>query len=182
MPRDGVIQERTFAHTGADLTSATNLENGKVMYQYDGSHHVTKRTDIAERAASSFSSVIACIVDARSTQGRDAGGIHRPTGRVPQSRRGGARCHDPQTGTEARALHPHRHSGLRPATLQIRERPRRATGSTSASPAIRVTFRCMSPRAASPTATKKRSPRQTSAKAACASSASAIWTRPRSRN
>uniref|UniRef100_Q024R0 YD repeat protein n=1 Tax=Solibacter usitatus (strain Ellin6076) TaxID=234267 RepID=Q024R0_SOLUE len=32
-------------YTGSDMTSATNPENGTVTYQYDGSHHVTKRTD-----------------------------------------------------------------------------------------------------------------------------------------
>ena len=45
MPRSNGTQTRTFAYTGADLTSATNPENGTVTYQYDGSHHVTKRTD-----------------------------------------------------------------------------------------------------------------------------------------
>ncbi|MBS1860014.1 MAG: RHS repeat protein, partial [Acidobacteria bacterium] len=45
MPRNGVTQTRTFVYTGSDLTSATNPENGTVTYQYDGSHHVTKRTD-----------------------------------------------------------------------------------------------------------------------------------------
>ena len=32
-------QTRTFAYTGADMTSATNPENGTVTYQYDGAHH-----------------------------------------------------------------------------------------------------------------------------------------------
>ena len=45
MPRSNGTQTRTFAYTGADLTSATNPENGTVTYQYDLSHHVTKRTD-----------------------------------------------------------------------------------------------------------------------------------------
>ena len=45
MPRSNGTQTRTFVYTGADLTSATNPENGTVTYQYDGSHHVTKRTD-----------------------------------------------------------------------------------------------------------------------------------------
>jgi len=38
-------QTRTFNYTGTDLTSTTNPENGTVTYQYDGSHHVTKKTD-----------------------------------------------------------------------------------------------------------------------------------------
>jgi RHS repeat-associated protein len=38
-------QTRSFAWSGADLTSSTNPENGTVTYQYDGSHHVTQRTD-----------------------------------------------------------------------------------------------------------------------------------------
>ena len=45
MPRSNGTQTRTFVYTGADLTSATNPENGTVTYQYDGSHRVTKRTD-----------------------------------------------------------------------------------------------------------------------------------------
>ena len=45
MPRGGAPQTRTFVYTGADLTSATNPENGTVTYQYDASHKVTKRTD-----------------------------------------------------------------------------------------------------------------------------------------
>src|ERR1039458_2318910 len=45
MPRDNGTQSRTFVYTGSDLTSATNPENGTVTYQYDGAHHVTKRTD-----------------------------------------------------------------------------------------------------------------------------------------
>ena len=45
MPRGSWTQTRTFVYTGADLTSATNPENGTVTYVYDGSHHVTKRTD-----------------------------------------------------------------------------------------------------------------------------------------
>ena len=45
MPRSNGTQTRTFAYTGADLTSATNPENGTVTYQYDLSHRVTKRTD-----------------------------------------------------------------------------------------------------------------------------------------
>ena len=45
MPHSTGTQTRTFAYTGTDLTSATNPENGTVTYQYDGSHHVTKRTD-----------------------------------------------------------------------------------------------------------------------------------------
>ena len=35
MPRSNGTQTRTFAYTGADLTSATNPENGTVTYQYD---------------------------------------------------------------------------------------------------------------------------------------------------
>lgn len=45
MPRSNGTQERTFLYTGVDLTSARNPENGLVTYQYDASHHVTKRTD-----------------------------------------------------------------------------------------------------------------------------------------
>ena len=45
MARSNGTQTRTFAYTGADLTSVTNPENGTVTYQYDASHHVTKRTD-----------------------------------------------------------------------------------------------------------------------------------------
>src|ERR1019366_1368285 len=45
MPRSNGTQTRTFVYTGNDLTSATNPENGTVTYQYDGAHHVTKRTD-----------------------------------------------------------------------------------------------------------------------------------------
>jgi RHS repeat-associated protein len=45
MPRSNGTQTRTFVYTGADLTSATNPENGTVTYQYDASHRVTKRTD-----------------------------------------------------------------------------------------------------------------------------------------
>ena len=45
MPRSTGTQTRTFVYTGTDMTSATNPENGTVTYQYDGSHHVTKRTD-----------------------------------------------------------------------------------------------------------------------------------------
>ena len=49
MPRGGAPQTRTFVYTGADLTSATNPENGTVTYQYDASHKVTKRTDAKGR-------------------------------------------------------------------------------------------------------------------------------------
>ena len=45
MTRGTVTQTRTFQWTGADLTSATNPENGTVTYTYDGAHHVTQRTD-----------------------------------------------------------------------------------------------------------------------------------------
>ena len=45
MPRSNGTQTRTFVYTGSDMTSATNPENGTVTYQYDTSHHVTKRTD-----------------------------------------------------------------------------------------------------------------------------------------
>jgi RHS repeat-associated protein len=50
MPRNlaaggSYTQTRSFAWTGADLVSSTNPENGTVIYQYDGAHHVTKRTD-----------------------------------------------------------------------------------------------------------------------------------------
>jgi len=45
MPRPQGTQTRTFAYTGADLTSATNPENGTVTYTYDATHHVTSRTD-----------------------------------------------------------------------------------------------------------------------------------------
>jgi len=45
MPRAGTNQIRTFACSGSDLASSTNPENGTVTYQYDGSHHVTLRTD-----------------------------------------------------------------------------------------------------------------------------------------
>src|SRR5947209_8595030 len=45
MPRSNGKQTRTFVYTGTDLTTATNPENGTVTYQYDASHHVTKRTD-----------------------------------------------------------------------------------------------------------------------------------------
>jgi RHS repeat-associated protein len=45
MPRSNGTQTRTFVYTGVDLMSATNPENGTVTYQYDASHHVTKRTD-----------------------------------------------------------------------------------------------------------------------------------------
>jgi len=45
MPRSNGTHTRTFVYTGNGLTSATNPENGTVTYQYDGSHHVTKRTD-----------------------------------------------------------------------------------------------------------------------------------------
>jgi RHS repeat-associated protein len=45
MPRNGNTQTRTFVYTGQDLTSTTNPENGTVTYQYDGAHHVTRRTD-----------------------------------------------------------------------------------------------------------------------------------------
>ncbi len=44
MPRSNGTQPRTFGYTGTDMTSAANPENGTVTYQYDGSHHVTKRT------------------------------------------------------------------------------------------------------------------------------------------
>jgi RHS repeat-associated protein len=45
MPRPQGTQTRTFAYTGADMTSATNPENGTVTYTYDNAHHVTSRTD-----------------------------------------------------------------------------------------------------------------------------------------
>ena len=45
MVRGGVTQTRHFVYGGTDLISATNPENGTVTYQYDGAHHVTKRTD-----------------------------------------------------------------------------------------------------------------------------------------
>jgi len=45
MPRSNGTQTRTFANNGTDMVSATNPENGTVTYQYDGSHHVTQRTD-----------------------------------------------------------------------------------------------------------------------------------------
>ena len=45
MPRPEGIQTRTFAYTGADMTSATNPENGTVTYTYDNAHHVLTRTD-----------------------------------------------------------------------------------------------------------------------------------------
>ena len=32
-------------YSGTDLVSATNPENGTGTYQYDGAHHVTRRTD-----------------------------------------------------------------------------------------------------------------------------------------
>ena len=45
MTRPQGTQTRTFSYTGADLTSATNPENGTVTYAYDNAHHVTSRTD-----------------------------------------------------------------------------------------------------------------------------------------
>ena len=45
MPRPQGTQTRTFAYTGADMTSATNPENGTVTYTYDNAHHVLTRTD-----------------------------------------------------------------------------------------------------------------------------------------
>ena len=45
MPRPQGTQTRTFGYTGADMTSATNPENGTVTYTYDATHHVTSRTD-----------------------------------------------------------------------------------------------------------------------------------------
>uniref|UniRef100_Q024R2 YD repeat protein n=1 Tax=Solibacter usitatus (strain Ellin6076) TaxID=234267 RepID=Q024R2_SOLUE len=45
MPRSNGTQTRTFGYTGTDMTAVTNPENGTVTYQYDGSHHVTTRTD-----------------------------------------------------------------------------------------------------------------------------------------
>jgi len=45
MSRPEGTQTRTFAYTGADLTSATNPENGTVTYTYDNAHHVLTRTD-----------------------------------------------------------------------------------------------------------------------------------------
>jgi RHS repeat-associated protein len=45
MTRAGVTQTRTFVYSGSDLTSTTNPENGTVTYQYDGAHHVLKKTD-----------------------------------------------------------------------------------------------------------------------------------------
>ena len=45
MTRPQGTQTRTFVYTGADMTSATNPENGTVTYTYDAVHHVTSRTD-----------------------------------------------------------------------------------------------------------------------------------------
>ena len=45
MPRPTGTQTRSFAYTGADMTSATNPENGTVTYSYDGAHRVVSRTD-----------------------------------------------------------------------------------------------------------------------------------------
>ena len=45
MTRPQGTQTRTFAYTGADMTSATNPENGTVTYTYDNAHHVATRTD-----------------------------------------------------------------------------------------------------------------------------------------
>jgi RHS repeat-associated protein len=45
MPRGSITQTRTFTWTGSDMASSTNPENGTVSYTYDGTHHVTQRTD-----------------------------------------------------------------------------------------------------------------------------------------
>ena len=45
MTRPQGTQTRTFSYAGADLTSATNPENGTVTYTYDNVHHATSRTD-----------------------------------------------------------------------------------------------------------------------------------------
>ena len=49
MPRAGATQTRSFQWTGADLTSATNPENGTVTYTYDGAHHLLTRTDARQK-------------------------------------------------------------------------------------------------------------------------------------
>jgi YD repeat-containing protein len=53
MVRDGHTQTRTFLYSGTDLVSATNPENGKATYTYNGVHRVASRTSEWALAAES---------------------------------------------------------------------------------------------------------------------------------